>query len=46
MYDTGDYSISDLSDVFKVSRPTIYRTVVRQQSASGLSTKGKPAKDG
>lgn len=42
MYDTGDYSISDLSDVFKVSRPTIYRTLARQPSASGSSTKGKP----
>lgn len=30
MYDTGDYSISDLSEVFQVSRPTIYRTLARQ----------------
>lgn len=29
MYDTGDYSISDLADVFSVSRPTVYRTLVR-----------------
>jgi DNA invertase Pin-like site-specific DNA recombinase len=43
MFDTGDYSISDLSDVFKVSRPTIYRTLARQPSASGPSIKGKPA---
>jgi DNA invertase Pin-like site-specific DNA recombinase len=43
MYDTGDYSISDLSDVFKVSRPTIYRTLAWQQSASGPSIKGKTA---
>ena len=43
MYDTGDYSISDLSDVFKVSRPTIYRTLARQPSASGPSIKGKLA---
>ena len=34
MYDTGDYSISDLSDVFKVSRPTIYRTLARQRPAA------------
>lgn len=33
MYDTGDYSISDLGDLFKVSRPTIYRTLARQPSA-------------
>jgi DNA invertase Pin-like site-specific DNA recombinase len=29
MYDTGDYSISDLSELFKVSRPTVYRTLAR-----------------
>ncbi len=34
MYDTGDYSISDLGDLFKVSRPTIYRTLARQPSAA------------
>ena len=33
MYDTGDYSISDLSDVFTVSRPTIYRTLARQPAS-------------
>jgi DNA invertase Pin-like site-specific DNA recombinase len=27
MYDTGDYSVSDLAEVFSVSRPTIYRTL-------------------
>jgi hypothetical protein len=43
MCDTGDYSISDLSDVFKVSRPTIYRTLARQPGASWPSIKGKPA---
>jgi hypothetical protein len=25
MYDSGDYSISDLAEVFSVSRPTVYR---------------------
>ena len=29
MYDTGDYSVSDLAEVFSVSRPTIYRTLTR-----------------
>jgi hypothetical protein len=33
MYDTGDHPSSDLSDVFRVSRPTIYRTLARQRSA-------------
>lgn len=34
MYDTGDYSISDLGDLFQVSRPTIYRTLARQPTAA------------
>ena len=34
MYDTGDYSISDLADIFTVSRPTIYRTLKRTGSAN------------
>ena len=34
MYDTGDYSVSDLADVFSVSRPTVYRTLQRQPTAA------------
>ena len=30
LYDSGDYSISDLAELFSVSRPTIYRTLSRQ----------------
>jgi DNA invertase Pin-like site-specific DNA recombinase len=30
MYDTGNYSISDLAEVFSISRPTVYRTLGRQ----------------
>jgi predicted DNA-binding protein YlxM (UPF0122 family) len=30
----GDYSISDLAEVFTVSRPTVYRTLNRQIRAS------------
>ena len=33
MYDTGDYSISDLSELFQVSRPTVYRTLARNRKA-------------
>lgn len=29
MHDTGDYSISDLAELFAVSRPTVYRTLAR-----------------
>ena len=32
MHDIGDYSISDLTELFSVPRPTGYRTL-RQQSA-------------
>lgn len=32
MYDTGDYSISDLAELFSVSRPTVYRTLARVPS--------------
>lgn len=30
MYDTGKYSISDLAELFSVSRPTVYRTLARK----------------
>lgn len=30
MYDTGEYSISELGELFSVSRPTVYRTLKRQ----------------
>src|SRR4030095_759413 len=34
MHDTGDYSISDLAELFSVSRPTVYRTLVRKAQRS------------
>jgi DNA invertase Pin-like site-specific DNA recombinase len=34
MYDTGDYSVSDLAEVFSVSRPTVYRTLQRTVAES------------
>lgn len=30
MHDTGDYSITDLAELFSISRPTVYRTIKRQ----------------
>lgn len=30
MYDIDDYSISDLAELFSISRPTVYRTLSRQ----------------
>ena len=32
MHGTGEYSISDLAEVFSVSRPTVYRTLKRSQA--------------
>jgi len=34
MHDAGDYSISDLAELFSVSRPTVYRTLSRQAPAT------------
>jgi len=32
MHDTGEYTISDLAEVFSVSRPTVYRMLQRRKS--------------
>ena len=32
MYATGEYSISDLAELFSVSRPAVYRTLNRRRS--------------
>lgn len=29
MHDTGEYSISDLAELFSISRPTVYRAIAR-----------------
>ena len=34
MYETGEYSISDLAELFSVSRPTVYRTIARKTPRS------------
>jgi DNA invertase Pin-like site-specific DNA recombinase len=34
MHDTGKYSISDLAELFSVSRPTVYRTLARHAQQS------------
>lgn len=31
MHSGGTYSISDLAELFSVSRPTVYRMLARQQ---------------
>jgi DNA invertase Pin-like site-specific DNA recombinase len=34
MHDSGEYSISDLAELFSVSRPTVYRTLGRKAQRS------------
>lgn len=34
MHDVGTYSISDLAELFSVSRPTVYRTLARHPTAT------------
>jgi len=34
MHDSGNYSISDLAEVFSISRPTVYRTINRRAEAT------------
>lgn len=34
MHATGDYSITDLADLFSVSRRTVYRTLQAKQTAA------------
>ena len=36
MHETGEYSVSDLAELFSVSRPTVYRTLARQTSGRSL----------
>ena len=38
MYDTGDYSVSDLAELFSISRPTVYRTLDRQSATEASTT--------
>ncbi|WP_248126747.1 helix-turn-helix domain-containing protein [Brucella pituitosa] len=35
MYNTGDYSVSDLAEVFSIARPTVYRTLARHVAGDG-----------
>ena len=34
LHATGDYSISDLAELFNVSRPTVYRTLKRTKAVA------------
>lgn len=35
MHDAGKHSITDLAELFSISRPTVYRTLKRTESADG-----------
>jgi len=34
---SGDYSIADLAELFTVSRPTVYRTLQREDGSSSTA---------
>ncbi len=42
MHDTGDHSISDLAELFSISRPTVYRTLARQSGQAAMKPAWKP----
>ena len=42
MHDTGDHSISDLAELFSISRPTVYRTLARQSGQATMKPAWKP----
>ncbi len=46
MHDTGTYSISDLAELFSVSRPTVYRTLARQVSTVDERDQGSGSRFG
>jgi DNA invertase Pin-like site-specific DNA recombinase len=42
MHATGKYSISDLADLFSISRPTVYRTLLRKSSLKQCVAPSRP----
>lgn len=44
LHATGEYSISDLGKLFKVSRPTVYRTIRRGEAAEASDTARKKSR--
>ena len=46
MRDTGDYSISDLAELFSVSRPTVYRTLARGEASGQVAEAALLHRDG
>ena len=46
MRDSGDYSISDLAELFSVSRPTVYRTLARGAASVQVEETALPHRKG
>ena len=40
MHDSGDYPVAEIAEIFKVSRPTIYRALQRTVSGSATLPSG------
>ncbi len=45
MHQTGEYTISDLGELFSVSRPTVYRTLSRTHPSGNQSARLNRASD-
>lgn len=41
MHDSGDYSITDLTELFSIGRATVYRTLQREQLSQGLMSSAR-----
>ena len=37
MHDTGNYTITDLAELFGISRPTVYRTIQHSKAKAGVA---------
>jgi hypothetical protein len=37
MHDTGNYTITDLAELFAISRPTVYRTIQHGKAKEGAA---------
>jgi DNA invertase Pin-like site-specific DNA recombinase len=45
MHDSGDYTVAGIADMFRVSRPTVYRSLERTTALPRLPADTRPAPD-
>lgn len=45
MHDSGDYNVAGIADMFRVSRPTVYRSLERTAALPPLPADTQPAPD-